>query len=292
MRRFSAVLASVLVVALIPTGSNAAEPTGPVTFGASLSQAPNVNFDCSVIPYATPMKAPGSSCTWGTPLFDVSNSAAGGLEVPGNGTVYQVKLRVGASTGPMEIVVLRTLFNPDDLSSNHCCVEVAKSSEFTPVANGITTLNVDLPVGLGQESENGATVDYLDSLGLSILEDGVTVPAIDKTSLAASEQDPVDTFNAPALTLGQSQLAGDPDGYELDMQATWYPAGQSPAGQSPPGAGTTTGTTPTPTGTGTTGSPTAPAQKQKLQTALKACKKDKSKSARKKCDQQARREDG
>jgi hypothetical protein len=31
------------------------------------------------------------------------------------------------------------------------------------------------------------------------------------------------------MTLGASQLAGDPDGYELDMQATWYPTGQSPA---------------------------------------------------------------
>jgi len=52
---------------------------------------------------------------------------------------------------------------------------------------------------------------------------------IDKTSLEASEQQPVVNFNAPAMTLGESQLAGDPDGYELDLQATWYPTGQSPA---------------------------------------------------------------
>jgi len=125
--------------------------------------------------------------------------------------------------------VLRTLFDPNDLSSNQCCVDVAQSSVFTPVANGITTLNVDLPVGEGQESDNGAAVDFLDQIGLSILEDGVAIPVIDKTSLEASEQQPVVNFNAPAMTLGESQLAGDPDGYELDLQATWYPTGQSPA---------------------------------------------------------------
>ena len=74
--------------------------------GASLTQAPDVSFDCSVIPYTKPIPSPGTSCTWGTPLFDVSNSSAGGLDVPGNGNVYQVKLRVGATTGPMQLVVL------------------------------------------------------------------------------------------------------------------------------------------------------------------------------------------
>lgn len=225
MRKFSAVVAVVVATAVMPAVANAS----PVTFGASLTQAPDVSFDCSVIPYATPIRSPGTSCTWGTPLFDVSNSSAGGLDVPGNGNVYQVKLRVGASTGPMRLVVLRTLFDPNDLSSNHCCVDVAQSSVFTPVVNGITTLNVDLPVGEGQESNNGASVDFLDQIGLSILEDGVAIPAIDLTSLQATEHQPVVNFNAPAMTLGESQLAGDPDGYELDMQATWYPTGQSPA---------------------------------------------------------------
>jgi len=31
------------------------------------------------------------------------------------------------------------------------------------------------------------------------------------------------------MTLGQATLAGDPTGYELDMQASWYPPGESPA---------------------------------------------------------------
>jgi hypothetical protein len=229
MGKFTSVATGLAVIGLAALPPAVAGAAGPVTFGASLAQAPNVSFDCSVIPYTNPIPSPGTSCTWGTPLFNVSNASAGGLDVPGNGNVYQVKLRVGQTTGRMQLVVLRTLFDPNDLTRNECCVDVAQSSVFTPVANGITTLNVDLPVGEGQESNNGATVDFLDQIGLSILEDGVPIPVINDTSLEAIEQQPVVTFNAPAMTLGKSQLSGDPDGYALDMQATWYPTGQSPA---------------------------------------------------------------
>lgn len=214
-----------LALAVLPASAAA---TGPITFGASLAQAPNVSFDCSVIPFAISGPAAGGpSCSWGSPLFDVSNTNAGGLDVPATGTVYQVKLRVGPTTGPMQLVVLRTLFDPSDLSNNQCCVAQAISSVFTPVVSGITTLNVDLPVGA--DSDPDATVDYLDQIGLSVLEDHVPIPVINDTSAFAEEQEPVDDYNQPAMTLGKRQLAADPDGYILDMQATWYPPGQSPA---------------------------------------------------------------
>jgi hypothetical protein len=205
-----------LALALLPASAQA---IGPITFGASLAQAPDVSFDCSVIPYAFPA-AGGPSCSWGTPLFNLEDTGAGGLDVPATGTVYQVKLRVGAISGPMQLVVLRTLFNPNDLSDNQCCVAQAISSVFTPVVNGITTLDVDLPVGA--DSDPSASTDYLDQIGLSVLEDHVPIPLIHNGVGDG-------TYNEPAMTLGRSQLAGDPGGYMLDMQATWYPPGQSPA---------------------------------------------------------------
>lgn len=215
----------VLYLAIAASSSMAA--TGPVTFGANLGQGPDVTFGCDVIPFEfSGPAAGGPSCTWGSPLFDVGSVAAGGLNVPGTGTVYQVKLRVGTSTGPMQLVVLRTLFDPNDVVNNQCCVAQARSSVFTPVANGITTLNVDLPVG--EEDSPTATVDYLDQVGLSVLEDGVAIPLINETSLPVNAQ-PVDDYNQPAMGLGASQHAADPDGYALDMQAAWYPPGQSPA---------------------------------------------------------------
>ncbi len=198
-----------------------------MVIGADLSQAPDVNFDCSVIPFVNSGFAPGGpSCDWGTPIFDPSASSELGLAVPGTGTITQVKLRVGTSTGPMQVVVLRTLYNPADLPDDHCCVAEAASQVFTPAANAITTVNVALPVGA--DSTPGDNPFYLDEVGLAILEDGVAVPLIDDTSLPV-ESGPFDVYEAPVLPTGQGVLASDPSGFELDMQAVWYPAGQSPA---------------------------------------------------------------
>jgi hypothetical protein len=222
--------AAALAAGLLMSATALAQPTHPVTFGASLAQAPNVNFDCKLEPYVlTPLMGNWPSCTWGNPLFNISDASAGGLDVPGTGTVYKVKLRVGASTGPMQLVVLRTLFDSQDLTKNQCCVLVARSSVFTPVRNGITTSLVTLPVK--EEASPDVPTDYLDQIGLSILEDGVTIPVINETSLPVQDR-PADEFVGPAMSqLGQSTNgpAGDPDGYILDMQATWYPPGQSPA---------------------------------------------------------------
>jgi hypothetical protein len=224
MRRLAWAVAAVIAAGLMMSATAVAQPTHPVTFGASLAQAPNATFDCTVDPGIQAFA--WKSCTWGNPLFNVSDASAGGLDVPGTGTVYKVKLRVGNSTGPMQLVVLRTLFDPQDVAINHCCVLVARSSVFTPVRNGITTSLVTLPVG--EDGSPDAPVDYLDQIGLSILEDGVTIPLINDTALPIEDR-AVDNFNAPAMTLNEQQLAGDPAGWILDMQATWYPPGQSPA---------------------------------------------------------------
>jgi hypothetical protein len=214
-------IGALLLVAASPA---AASPRHPVTIGASLRKAPNVKFDCSIIPFEfSGPAAGGPSCTWGNPV--VPGNSTGGLDVPGKGTIYRVKLRVGASTGPMRLVILRTLFDPQDLSNNQCCVARARSSIFTPVRNGITTLKVKLPVG--EDDSPSARVDFLDAVGLSILKDKVTIPLINETSLPIDDQ-PVDTYNEPAMHVGESQKAADPAGYRLDMQAVWYPPGQHP----------------------------------------------------------------
>lgn len=208
-----------------PTAA-ASAPTHRVAIGAPLTKAPNVSFDCTLLPYeVSPEKINTPSCMWGTPL--VPGTAEGGLDVPGTGTIYQVKLRVGSSTGRMRLVILRTLFDPNDLSNNKCCVLVARSSIFKPVRNGITTLNVKLPVRLGAFGNNVV----LDQVGLQVLEDKVAIPLINETNLPIGNQlgdQPFDNYNTSALTLGGYQLAGDPAGYRLDMRAEWYPPGQHP----------------------------------------------------------------
>lgn len=220
-------LAAVGLFLLASAPAAAATPTHPVTIGANLKTAPNVNFDCSVIPFEfSQFGTGGPSCAWGTPL--VPGTSTGGLDVPGTGTIFQVKLRVGAITGPMQLVILRTLFDPQNPVNNECCVMVARSSIFTPVRNGITTHEVKLPVKEGPLGN----VDVLDQVGLQILEDHVPIPVINETNLPIGNSlgdQPFDNFNAPAFTkLGGFQLRSDPAGYRLDMQATWFPPGQHP----------------------------------------------------------------
>jgi hypothetical protein len=193
---------------------------GQTTLGAPLSQAPDVNFDCTVIPYSSGPAEGGQSCSWGTPELSQSGNA-GGLVVPADGTISQVMVRVGASTGPMQVVILRTFFSGTDPSDNVCCAAEAVSPTFTPTANAVTTEPVSLPVGEGFIQQDNLYYD--DAVGLSILEDGVQIPLVDETSMPVGEQ-AVDTFNAPALTPSASQDAGNPAGYVLDVQAVWSPS--------------------------------------------------------------------
>lgn len=220
-------LASAGALLVASSTAAAAAPTHAVTIGANLRTAPNVTFDCSVIPFEfSPFGTGGPSCAWGTPL--VPGTSRGGLDVPGTGNIFRVKLRVGPKTGRMQLVILRTLFDPNDLANNECCVITARSSVFTPVHNGITTLNVKLPVKLGALG----SVDVLDQVGLQILEDNVPIPVISEINRPIGNQlgdQPTDNMNAPAFTkLGTFALAADPAGYLLDMQAEWFPPGQHP----------------------------------------------------------------
>jgi hypothetical protein len=198
-----------------------AAASGQTTLGAPLTQPPDVNFDCTVIPYSSgPVPVQGAqSCSWGTPELSQSGNA-GGLVVPADGTISQVMVRLGASTGPMQVVILRTFFSATDLTDNVCCAAEAVSPPFTPSANAVTTVSVSLPAGEGFIQQDNLYYD--DQVGLSILEDGVQIPVVDETSMPVGEQ-AVDTFNAPALTPGNTQNAGDPAGYVLDMQAVWSP---------------------------------------------------------------------
>jgi hypothetical protein len=228
----NALVAMWALAALAGSAAAQTSASGPVTIGSDLSQPPDVNFDCSVIPFVNSVTgqftpAPGGpSCSWGSPLFDPSQSSALGLDVPGDGTIYQVKLRVGASTGPMQIVILRTLFDPANVADNECCIAQATSSTFTPVPDGITTLNVSLPVAADANPQDNP--DFLDQVGLSILQDGVTIPLIDETAMPVQDR-PIGVYETPAMTLGASMLNSDPSGFELDMQALWYPSGRSPS---------------------------------------------------------------
>src|SRR5262249_37608367 len=140
-------------------GAASGTPAAAVTFGTPLgtapfNTAPTYQYDCSVYAASArpfgPVTIPVPSPTGGPPPPRISIhgptppevAAAGGanisLEPPATGTVTQVRVGVGATTGPMQVVVMRALYqNTTTLGhpNDACCFPVARSQTFTPQPN-------------------------------------------------------------------------------------------------------------------------------------------------------------
>ena len=157
-------------LALVPSGVSAA------TFGANLGVAPNVDFDCTVTPPVGELQLPtgAQTCTWFTTgrLTDTSE----GHGVPyGGGTITRARVRVGPVTGPMQFVVLRSLRHPGSLADPACCFPVGASRVFTPAANAVTA--VPMNVGARNDTDKASGINNSDHIAISVLAPGVPVPA-------------------------------------------------------------------------------------------------------------------
>ncbi len=203
-----------------------------VTFGASLEQAPSAPFDCTKFPIGNGSTqnviGNDSSCTWSTPV-NPTVPQEGLLTPAGTGTIRAIHLRVGSTTGQMAIVVLQ-VEESTQTQSVSCCEASYVSPPFTPAANSTTTLPSEIPVhtdGAGEESSPGLQVG--DILALSILEDGVPIPAVDEThSGLPPNETPSDDAWYPALIQGETALGSGTGGYQLDMNAEWVSGTSSP----------------------------------------------------------------
>jgi hypothetical protein len=230
-------LTATLLACAFPSSAGA-----QTTFGADLGQAPDVTFGCEIQPFESPVLTKATSCTWTTAATSEARSSQALQPPEGKGMISQVSLRVGPHTGLMKVVIMRVLLEFVDIGSESvhaeisCCADVAESEPFTPNANAVTTIPVSLPVEVEGSVTPGLKVD--DLVGLSVLESGVPIPAVEEKASFLDEPSDYDEF--PAMQLGGIQLAGDPRGYQLLMDATWDQAASSP----PP---STTTSTPTPT---------------------------------------------
>jgi hypothetical protein len=197
-----------------------------VTFGAPLSQAPDTSLTCPGDPDGGFQITHPNTCTWAE--GDNPTATSEGFITPaGTGTITSVRIRVGATTGPMELVVLTLEFDPSN-GNTSCCTAAYVSPPFTPTANSITTLNTDLPVRTDPDgTESAPPYQVGDMLGLSILEGNVPIPAIVQES--GPENDwPSDSILWPAFTQNQTAVMGGYLGYQLDMNATWVSGVSTP----------------------------------------------------------------
>ena len=235
-------LTAVVSVAMLATPS-AAAATSTSTFGiplgtAPFNLAPTYPYDCSEIfnpflgvptPFPSPNGGSATSCIWSHVPTPAETAAAGGrnisLEPPGTGTVTEVRVGVGASTGPMRVVVMRALYEntltpgrPNDA----CCIPVAQSQVFTPRANTITAVPVSLPVREDPTPppEDITTIADFDTLGLAVLAPGVPVPLYYTGDPSAPADFVWNTATPSTITPGFSTDTG---GFFVALGADWRP---------------------------------------------------------------------
>ena len=169
---------------------------GAIPFGTNLARTPAE--DAPTCPAFQPF-TPTASCAWQSVNLQTGESP---FPPTGNGVVTQVRVRVGASTGPMQMVVLRGLrsaaqvpgqggpIDPNDPNGPQfytpgsqayvCCKTMALSQVFTPAPNGITTVPVNLPTrnDLAPDPLTGVYVG--EFLALQILAPDVRVPVAER----------------------------------------------------------------------------------------------------------------
>ncbi len=126
------------------------------------------------------------STSTGSCQFTASGFAGGttfGLAAPANGTATAARIKVGATTGPMRINVVRTLFQQTGNAASPLPSTPflqAYGPTFTPAANAITTVPLNLPMQAQPTPavSDTTTVAGTDWLALEILSPSVPVPLV------------------------------------------------------------------------------------------------------------------
>ncbi len=168
-----AVLLLLVAVAAACTddGPSLAPPTtiGP---GAALL-VPNSTVTCAdgypiqINPsFPQPFNLPGAtSCT----LVTYSN-----VQPPSAGKIVSATIGVGPVTGPMRFVRLRIL--EEQSTGPACCSAEQFGAPFTPSANGLSTIPLDLSIERGVDEETG--IRFNDWIGIEVLAPTVPIPGV------------------------------------------------------------------------------------------------------------------
>ncbi|MBK5231156.1 MAG: hypothetical protein JJE27_08305 [Thermoleophilia bacterium] len=150
----------------------------------------------------------------------------------GNGIVTKVRVKVGPTTGPMQVVVLRALRHPNAApdAGAACCKSVAASPVFTPQANAITAIDTQFAVRNDIVPDPASGVYNFDQLGLSVLQAGVPIPA-NSTGNYGGMADANTVFYPAWQSVGQERAdGGGMAGYVVLMNADWQETpGPAPA---------------------------------------------------------------
>jgi hypothetical protein len=225
-QRLAVVASALALIACVPTAAAAA------TFGADLNNAPNNPTTCGegIFPYfSAPMGSP--SCMY------FSGAPGPSSYAPASGTVTAVHVRVGAVTGPMQAVIMRSIYQNKAGDPGHpyfaCCFVERYGPVFTPQANTVTTVATSLPVT--EEPTPGpddfSTTAAGDFIALSVLASNVPIPAFGDSRSGYSGYYPAPSEGStPAPSPNPLTAATDGFGAQVLISADLETGGGAPAG--------------------------------------------------------------
>jgi hypothetical protein len=210
-----------LLGGVVVLGLAAPAHAGAVKFGADLSRAPANVETCDQLSAAT-FFPPGQ--TFGSCSMTFQNLTTGETAFPpaGRGIVTRARVRVGPSTGPMQVVVEQALRQDNPGDPGHptyaCCQAVAASQVFTPAPNAVTQVPMRLRVrqDIAPDPRTGIYTDQ--HLALSVLSGNVQLPVA-----ATPGQTSVLGVWFPAWRVGDERLGPPPSypGFIALLNADW-----------------------------------------------------------------------
>jgi hypothetical protein len=193
---------------------------GAVTFGADLAAAANNTGTCATM-LAT-------SCTF------YSGAPGPSFYAPRSGTVRTVRVKVGPVTGPMQILVMRSLYQNHFGDPGHpyfaCCFVERYGPTFTPAANKVTPVATTLPMIADPTppADDYVTNARGDFLALSVLSPNVPFPAnFDNSSVYSGFAPAPSPATTPAPSPNPIFPSSNGVGYHILMSADLDVAGSA-----------------------------------------------------------------
>lgn len=169
----AAVLAAAVLAALVLAVAPARAAT--TTFGADLVGPADNTATCGSINWYPASGQP--SCTF------YSSAPGPSFYAPASGTVTTVRVKTGPHTGPMQILVMYSLYQNNVSDPGHpyfaCCYVAQYGPTFTPAANAVTPVSTSLSM-VEQPTPpptDGTTNAEGDFLAISVLDANTPIPA-------------------------------------------------------------------------------------------------------------------
>ncbi len=233
--RWSLALVALVLTLAIGVPVAAAQTIGTPLGTGQFAGPPNYPYDCTqydtrygagVLPIVGPDGVnPATSCIWlDNPALTDPSAAFYPVTSAGRFTITQVRVAVGPVTGAMAAVVMRGLYR-NTTDPGHpdyaCCTFVTESQPFTPNANAITAVNVQLPLEDDATPQPGdtTTIAVNDMLALAVLQPGVPVPMYNLDDLDTASF----VWNTATPSSQVPSVYSDTYGYHVAMDADYGP---------------------------------------------------------------------